>query len=163
MEKYNRHRTDGRKTSEYKAWGGMKDRCFNPNSHKWKYYGGRGITVCDRWRYSYENFIDDMGLKPDLKLSIDRIDNNGNYEPGNCRWATVSQQSSNQRRRVSKKVKSTMPKSKNIYRYVYEVSRKDGHRFVVSSYVNGRVIHQGTFQDFEEAISLALTIEDSLY
>ena len=75
----------------------MLDRCFNPGCKDWHRYGGRGITVCERWR-DYNNFLADMGRKPSPALSIDRYpDNNGNYEPGNCRWATAKQQSANRR------------------------------------------------------------------
>jgi hypothetical protein len=77
----------------------MLERCRNPNHPQWKNYGGRGITVCDRWKRDYLAFEADMGVRPQPFLSIDRINNDGNYEPGNCRWATQSQQNSNQRRR----------------------------------------------------------------
>lgn len=85
-------------TSEFNIWNAMKDRCFNTNNHAYKYYGGRGITVCDRWKDSFENFLEDMGERPSKKHSIDRFpNNNGNYEPGNCRWATMIQQGRNKR------------------------------------------------------------------
>jgi hypothetical protein len=87
----------GKVTKEYSAWVGMHGRCFNPKNHKYADYGGRGITVCDRWRYSFENFLADMGRKPSLKHSLGRIDNDGNYEPGNCRWETIAQQTRNRR------------------------------------------------------------------
>lgn len=81
-------------TRTYRIWSGIKTRCENRRARSWKYYGGRGITRCDRWK-SYEMFLADMGYCPD-GLSIDRIDNKGNYEPGNCRWATAKEQRANQ-------------------------------------------------------------------
>lgn len=84
---------------EFRSWQSMKDRCSNPNGKSWKYYGGRGIRVCERWINSFEDFYADMGPRPSLEYSIDRIDVNGNYEPGNCRWATKAQQIANRRPR----------------------------------------------------------------
>lgn len=86
-------------TPEYRAWCNMITRCYNPKSTHYKYWGGRGITICPRWRESYENFLADLGRKPSRRHSIDRWPNpDGNYEPGNVRWATPSQQRQNQRR-----------------------------------------------------------------
>ena len=79
---------------EYNKWRGMKDRCYNKLHNKYHRYGGRGIIVCDRWLSSYENFLGDMGRCP-KGLTIERIDNDENYEPGNCKWATVHTQSRN--------------------------------------------------------------------
>jgi hypothetical protein len=88
----------GKPTAEYTAWQGMKQRCNNPNDKKFKHYGGRGITVCARWLDSYQNFLADMGRRPSADHSIDRYpDNDGNYEPNNCRWATPSEQNFNKR------------------------------------------------------------------
>jgi len=100
-----RNRTHGEKTRanpspEYRVWVGIIGRCLNPRNARWKDYGGRGITVCERWR-AFENFLTDMGRRPPGRngkrplYTLDRINNDGNYEPGNCRWATFSEQAQN--------------------------------------------------------------------
>lgn len=85
-------------TPEYHAWTAMKSRCNDPNSQAYDRYGGRGIKVCQRWQESFEAFVADVGKRPSADHSLDRYPNNdGNYEPGNVRWATRSQQQSNTR------------------------------------------------------------------
>jgi hypothetical protein len=84
-------------TSEYKTWKDMKRRCYDINYKKSKNYLGRGIKVCDEWLHDYNAFYKYMGNKPGNKYSIDRIDNNGDYMPGNVRWATYTQQARNKR------------------------------------------------------------------
>lgn len=80
----------------YLSWSNAKARCYNPKNKRFADYGGRGIAMCDRWRASFEAFLSDMGERPH-GMTLDRKDVNGNYEPGNCRWATQSEQTTNTR------------------------------------------------------------------
>src|SRR5262249_45836591 len=90
------HTKGDKQTSEYRAWWGTIARCTNPKNISYKNYGARGIRVCPQWM-KFDQFIADMGLKPSPKYSLDRINNDGDYEPSNCRWATKDQQLSNRR------------------------------------------------------------------
>jgi hypothetical protein len=89
------------KTKEYRAWTSMKSRCYYQEGKDFERYGGKGVIVCDRWRHSYANFLADVGRSPSKLHSLDRWPNkNGNYEPGNIRWATSKEQSNNLRNNV---------------------------------------------------------------
>ena len=101
-------------TSEYRTWYHMKGRCYCKSDKKYYCYGERGITVCDQWFHSFTTFLEDMGVKPFSKAQIDRIDNDGNYEPDNCRWATSLQNNRNR-----SWIKLTMQKAEEI-REIYK-------------------------------------------
>jgi hypothetical protein len=114
------------RSSEYASWTSMKDRCFNPNNDDYALYGGRGITVCRRWKNSFENFLADMGTKPFPRASIDRINTNGNYSPTNCRWSSQKTQTRNKR--------------------TNKVIEFDGHRRTVAEWAERTGLHRSVIE-----------------
>lgn len=126
-------------TPEYKAWSAMIQRCSNPKDSRYYSHGGRGIKVCDEWRASFENFYKDMGDRPSDKHSLDRIDNDGNYEPTNCKWSTQSEQNFN--KRISKNNTSG---AKGVYR--------KGDKWEVWIFKDLKRIYIGKYIDLEIAI-----------
>lgn len=129
------------KTVEYAAWLEMKRRCYNPKYHAFNYYGGRGIKVCERWLESFANFLEDMGYRPSPHYSLDRIDNNGDYEPANCRWATKSQQQSNRRAYGKTGFVGVYPHSLSPHRFRAEFT-KDGKRIHLGTFESAEIAHQ---------------------
>lgn len=99
LRKHGHTRFDGYTTGTYRSWHAARQRCENPNHKQYDDYGGRGIRFCERWR-DFRNFLSDMGERPEGR-TLDRIKVNGDYEPGNCRWATRKEQSLNKRKRTS--------------------------------------------------------------
>lgn len=127
-------------TSEYLAWLHIKDRCLNPKDKKYPYYGGRGIKVHLPWVDSFIAFINDVGKKPSKKHSLDRINNDGNYEPGNVRWATIDQQNNN---------RGNNKNNTSGYRGV--TWDKSKQKWMAQVTVNYKHLHLGYFTDPEEA------------
>lgn len=131
-------------TPEYEAWCHMKRRCYNKNTPQYRDYGGRGITVCDKWLHSFTAFLSDVGKKPTPSHSINRIDNDGNYEPGNVNWATPSEQASNKRKpRHTFRVVRTSTGYRGVYPY------KD--YWVAKLWHNNRLLHLGSYQTPRDA------------
>jgi len=132
-----------------KAFNQTRNRCNNPNNARYKDYGGRGIKVCDRWNGAggYKNFIEDMGEKPD-GMTLDRIDNDGDYEPGNCRWATYEEQSLNKRA-----YKSSQSGVTGVYQF------KRTGAWIANMRTKGVNKHIGYYKTKEEAIAARLRAE----
>lgn len=128
------------KRPEYQTWSDMKSRCYNKNNTAYKNYGGRGISVCSRWINSYDNFIADMGERPE-GMTLDRINNSLGYSPENCKWSTVDEQLENRRHYKS---------NKSGHVGVYYID--DRNKWVVRKTINGKSIYLGIYDDIEKAI-----------
>lgn len=129
-------------TIEYKAWSNMKDRCLNEKNKAYKNYGGRGIKICEKWINSFEQFVSDMGHRMTSEQSLDRIDNDGDYEPINCRWATNSEQNRNKRTKVNKKTKT-----KGVF------YRESTGKFEVRIMIDGVRYSLGVYESLKDAIN----------
>lgn len=132
-----------RHTPEYVAWNNMKFRCLNQKAPTYKHYGGRGIKICDRWLdedRGIENFIKDMGYRPE-GLTLDRINNDGDYEPSNCRWATRQEQVINRRRWSSPKSGHVGVRHGKAGKYEATISYMGKHHYI------------GSYASLEEAIA----------
>jgi hypothetical protein len=131
-------------TPEYQALHNIKDRCYNPKNKRYKHYGGRGIKVCKRWlgKDGYVNFVKDLGKRPSAKHSIDRINNDGNYTPANCRWSNIFQQNANRSICVD-----------------YPGVNKNGNCWVASITINQKRISRKTFKNYEDAVTARKNLE----
>lgn len=138
-------------SKEYGIWCSMIDRCHRELNHAYARYGGRGIFVCDEWRNSFESFISHVGMRPSKNHSIDRIDNDKGYFPGNCRWATVEQQSTNKR------------KEKNNSSGFVGVTATKNNKWMARISVNKKVIYIGTFEEKDSAIYARLKAEKTMW
>jgi hypothetical protein len=132
-----------RDTREYHAWAHMMQRCYNPNDRRFKIYGARGIIVCERW-HEASNFLADMGTKPSARHTLGRVDNNGNYEPANCRWELPAQQARN--RKTSKLTWASVHEIRMLSRRGYSQNEL-AQEFNVSQAMIWAVIHHKTWRE----------------
>lgn len=139
------------KTKQYSAWQSMIQRCTNPSSISYKYYGALGITVCDRWLNSFEAFYEDMGERP-KGMSLDRIDVNGNYCPENCRWVIPNIQTYNQNQRCD-----NTSGTSGVY------FNANNGRWYAEITIKGKKVHLGSFLNIEDAIKVRKDSEIQYY
>jgi DNA-binding XRE family transcriptional regulator len=130
-------------SSEYTAWHNMKQRCLNLNNKYYKNYGGRGITIDPRWM-QFENFLTDMGRRPTLKHTLERIDNNGNYTKSNCRWATRAEQNRNSRN--TKLTQAMVDEINALYATCKYTQEKLGKKFGVTHTQIGYIVRGETWK-----------------
>lgn len=138
-------------TKTYKTWNSMKSRCLHVSNPEYFRYGGAGITICDRWLESFDNFLEDMGERPE-GLTIDRVDPQGNYEPNNCRWATANEQSYNQG--LSKRNTSGVA---GVY---WEEKCK---KWRVRIQKDNKLLANDYFEDYDTAVEHRLKLEEIHY
>lgn len=138
--------------AEYNSYSSMKNRCYNSNCPHYDRYGGRGISVCDEWFESFETFLNDMGKRPSLEHTLDRIDVNGNYDPSNCRWADLSTQSFNKRKRRD---------NTTGHVGVGYIKDRDAYKATISK--DGKLHYLGYFKTFKEAETARITAEKEYY
>ena len=135
------HYSNKHQSPTYMSWANMKSRCTNPNVPTYESYGGRGITICAEWMY-FENFLADMGERPSANYTLERKDNEGNYEPGNCGWATYAEQSLNKR-----DYKNSRSKQRHVYQVRTGVFRVQVRR-------QGQLTNLGNYSSLEEACAV---------
>lgn len=128
------------KSPEYRAYRGMLNRCYRKKERNYESYGGRGIVVCDKWKESFVEFLKDVGQRPSENHSIDRINNDGNYEPGNVKWSTTLEQSLNRRKK-----RNTSSKYRGVSFY------KNKNCWVAKIAINRKKYHLGYFKSEDEA------------
>lgn len=141
------------KSSEYKTWSKMKERCLNRNDKSYPDYGGRGIRVCERWIDSFENFLQDMGERPDKECSVDRLDVNGNYTPENCKWSSRFEQAQNKRKLKNNSSGKTGVK--------FEIGR--GNKHWVAEIRKNNQKRKKRFEFFIDAVFQRMQWEQELY
>lgn len=136
-----RERSIKRDRGLYPVWNAMIQRCYNAENRAYKHYGKRNITVCDRWKNSYEDFLSDIGERPSKNHSLDRIDNDGDYSPDNCKWSTWFEQALNRREQSNNTSSKTG---------VYWDKKNNNWRVEIQS--NNKRIGLGSYIEFDEAV-----------